>query len=767
MPLTVNHTALLEASAIKPEVARAAGVSSITDPRQLPAGAPDYWAATLPAVLYWWVSVIDGRAVPQLAPDVPRMDAAGKTVKYEFPEGHSAPVSRPIPRPRADTVLIVEGTKQHLAAASYADPLVEVLGISGRDGWMREGVPDPGLTIVDGKHVVIMMDADAATNLDVYRSAENLANECQVSGAVSTKYAWVPGGKKSGIDDYLAAQADDTTRVAKLDRLIRDAKSKPAKNKPLAKPIKHQRAQAGSIEASERRILIDVGGDPLATMDAITTRMLESYDADRVFNLGGVLAWRNGHSTQVLDPHVFYDKLQHVAKTVRTDLDPLTGETANVWGDPSVRVLESSLRRAERYSALNGITRTPFMRSDGSVCQEDGYDKVTGTFLALDPTVTWLEVPATPTREQIDYSRRLLIDDWLGDFAFDDAEARANMLALLLTPLTRSMVDKVPLAVLDGLQPQVGKGMIADLLAIMATGEAASLASLPGVEEERRKQLTSMFLDGRELVFFDEAHVLEGDSLAKALTGAVWSDRVLGASKSVEIPNRMTWVAMGNKVELVRDIAERVYRIYIAPKDGYRPQDRSVTSWRYPDIQAWTRAHRPELVRAGLTLARGWFAAGRPAPREDAKTLGGFGQWARIMHGITDFSGQPGFLSGRKAWSSESDFDHQHWTEHFAWLLGTFGAQEFSAGDVVQAMLRDTLNAATPPGLEDTNAKGYSRTLGARYKRAAARSYGGVTLTARGAHDHKNLYRVSLDDYSGFSSTISNWLLTYSEPPYS
>ena len=196
------------------------------------------------------------------------------------------------------------------------------------------------------------------------------------------------------------------------------------------------------------------------------------------------------------------------------------------WPDATTR--GTCLSRHDRYSTLTKLSRVPFVRPDGTVCQTPGYDAETTTFLFLTQEMQDLDIPAEPTAEEVRDAVGLLLEDWLGDMPFHTAADRANGLALVLTPLIRGLVPLVPLAVVDGLQMGVGKGLLADIISILVSGEAASPLPYTHDEEETRKVITSTFRQGPEMFIFDEAHVIEGAQLARAITSGTYRDRILG-----------------------------------------------------------------------------------------------------------------------------------------------------------------------------------------------------------------------------------------------
>src|SRR5207244_4282051 len=79
----------------------------------------------------------------------------------------------------------------------------------------------------------------------------------------------------------------------------------------------------------------------------------------------------------------------------------------------------------------------------------------------------------------------------------------------------------------------------------------------------------------------------------------------------------------------------------------------------HPELEQWASQNRGELVWAALTLARAWVTSKR---RRRVGSLGSFEQWARVMGGILDVAGVPGFLTNmddlRESAHSERDQIH-------------------------------------------------------------------------------------------------------------
>jgi Protein of unknown function (DUF3631)/Domain of unknown function (DUF3854) len=220
-----DHATLLTAAAIDLDVARRAGVESVTEVSQLPEELR--WLAGqehgLPGLLFWWRDLED-RHVPQYRPDE-AVTLNGKPCKYLFAKDARPPVwVHPVMAERLDdprSIVIVEGTKQCLAAVSVAGDDVLVVGIVGCSGWMHEGVPHADLARlpVENRDVVTIFDADLATNRAVWDNAARLGAHLEVLGARGVRHVQLPASRSSGLDDYLGAVPADR-RPAVFERLV-------------------------------------------------------------------------------------------------------------------------------------------------------------------------------------------------------------------------------------------------------------------------------------------------------------------------------------------------------------------------------------------------------------------------------------------------------------------------------------------------------------------------------------------------------------------
>jgi putative DNA primase/helicase len=153
-----------------------------------------------------------------------------------------------------------------------------------------------------------------------------------------------------------------------------------------------------------------------------------------------------------------------------------------------------------------------------------------------------------------------------------------------------------------------------------------------------------------------------------------------------------------------------------------RPEQRK--AFRHPNLLAWAREHRGELIWAALTLARAWVANGRPAGPE--KPLGSFEQWTHVIGGILHIADIQGLLANAAELRAESQD-----TTHADLLQAVYAAKgdgDFSSADI--------MSIATPiVGLGDVSDQVAAQRLGTRLRDMVDRPISGLVLR-RGANPH-------------------------------
>lgn len=395
---------------------------------------------------------------------------------------------------------------------------------------------------------------------------------------------------------------------------------------------------------------------------------------------------------------------------------------------------------------LESIAEAPFIRPDGTIVSEPGYDAITRTFYAPVGNMANFSVAVRPTADDVEGARTLL-EDALGEFPFADEPSRANAFALLITPEIRHAISgNIPMALVDAPQAGSGKTLLVSVVSEKTTGSAAAMKPAPiRNDDEWRKTLTATIQAGQCLTIFDNVdHVLCSPSLALALTANTWTDRLLGCTEIVTLPQRTIFIGTGNNIVLGGDLPRRCYSIRLDSQCSEPWRNRH---FRHPDLKAWVKANRGRLLSASLTLARAWFTAGCPKPT--SPILGSFEEWCRIAGGILQFAGIPGFLGNLDEMYKQSDPTTAAWEAFLHQLHQWMPKSGFKGADItVRLRDDDEMRAALPEDLGDLEPLGsFQRRLGKALLKRVGRRYGesGVHLVRLGSRQGVVVWAVRLD----------------------
>lgn len=364
------------------------------------------------------------------------------------------------------------------------------------------------------------------------------------------------------------------------------------------------------------------------------------------------------------------------------------------------------------FPPLEAVVEVPTLRPDGSILARPGYDPQTGLYYAPAQGLDVPPIPEHPTRADVAQALEL-IGEAVADFPYVDAASHAGAYALLLTPIVRpALAGAVPLALIDAPSPGTGKSLLADVAGIVASGRNTPMMGAPNNGEEWRKQITASLYGGATFVLIDNVEgTLYAPDLARALTAATWEDRILGKSEKVHLPNRATWVATGNNIRLAGDLPRRCYRVRMDAETA-RPWQRDKTRFKHPDLAVWVSVTRGRLIAGLLTLARAWFAAGKPRPA-DLIELGSFEAWCKTMGGILTHAGVTGFLANLEELYNEADDEGPAWEAFLGAWHDALSDKALTVAELTEHIRsNDDLRAAVPAYLaehlprDETDAQG-------------------------------------------------------------
>jgi hypothetical protein len=381
------------------------------------------------------------------------------------------------------------------------------------------------------------------------------------------------------------------------------------------------------------------------------------------------------------------------------------------------------------FPVLSGVTEVPVLRMDGSVYADHGHDPSTGLY-HWHKGDSYPPMPEAPTADELAQAVAT-IDDMLCDFPFDTTADRANAWALLLTAIVRPIVDcPVPMALIDAPEPGTGKGLLANIIAIITTGRTASMMAWPSDDEELEKRITATLISGATMIIFDNVEgTIRSPSLAAALTTTSWQGRILGRSENITVPNRATWLATGNNIDVGGDLARRCYRIRLDARQA-RPYER--TGFRHDDLERWVTEQRVNILQALIVIIRSWWNTGRPLAAS-LPAMGGYTPWVRTVGGILNHAGVDGFLANLAEFHASSDRDANAWEAFLTSWMEEIGEASVTVSDLINRMkdiyTGNRLKEVLPEDLADHfDSGGFSKRLGLALRRRTGRHYGDAGL---------------------------------------
>lgn len=272
---------------------------------------------------------------------------------------------------------------------------------------------------------------------------------------------------------------------------------------------------------------------------------------------------------------------------------------------------------------LHGLTRQPYLRSDGSLMMTAGYDPASGMFGVFDARE--FSVPESPSREQAEAALGAL-RDLLTEFKFRCDSDAAAALSAMLTGAARPILAHAPMYHVRAHVSGSGKSYLCELITAFATPQRGTPTTFPSDNEECRKLLLAELLRAPAVIEFDNltGDLLAHKSLCTALTSEQMTGRILGLSKTAAVSTRALFLSSGNNVGPILDMARRCITIHLDP--GCEVP--AARAFKRPDLVHEVLRERGRYVSAALTIMRAWISAGRP--KSECIPLSGFGEWSDL-----------------------------------------------------------------------------------------------------------------------------------------
>jgi len=328
---------------------------------------------------------------------------------------------------------------------------------------------------------------------------------------------------------------------------------------------------------------------------------------------------------------------------------------------PPVDVIKDALASTNiPLPTIKGIISHPTIAENGKIVCRAGYNPDTCLYIDTNEEIlrSVENIPAAPTASEISEAVGL-IDEVITDFPFIGSADRAGYFSMMLTMLCLPIIrGSIPIFIIQAPAPGTGKSLLAESSVKIVTGRSPAPTPWAENEEELKKSIHSLLLSGSEYIFIDNVNTkIKSGTLAAVITSRQLNSRVLGFSKMASVPCNAVIILTANNPDLSREIARRCVPIGLA-SNFENPSERS--GFKHPDLDQFIMENRQGLLRAGLTMARAWFAD--ECDTTGVKVLASFENWSKTIGGMLKSCGINGFLENTGEFFSLADGEAENIT---------------------------------------------------------------------------------------------------------
>lgn len=329
-------------------------------------------------------------------------------------------------------------------------------------------------------------------------------------------------------------------------------------------------------------------------------------------------------------------------------------KTLNVRPDKEL-IANILVQEDTHFPPIESVVTAPVVGIDGQFSTNIGYHPSSRTYLNLSQGVMIGDTTPTPTNVK---NALAIIDELLHDFPFADDASKAHAISFMLLPFVRPLISgPTPIHLFNAPNAGTGKTLLAKICALPAVGTLNLLAA-PKDEEAMGKLITTYLMTGSTHFVFDNVSDLNSDKLLSAVTSVSYSDRLMGGNTAVNLEVKSVWGITSNNIKMSDELVRRCISIRL---DSNSEAPASRAEFIHPDIEEWANEHRGELITALLIIVNTWLNKGRPAYSGHNPPLGSFECWHRVMGGILEAVGIPGFLDNLTALKNRADTDNDAW----------------------------------------------------------------------------------------------------------
>lgn len=347
--------------------------------------------------------------------------------------------------------------------------------------------------------------------------------------------------------------------------------------------------------------------------------------------------------------------------------------------DPSEKYIGALLKLGgwTHMRLLDAIARAPFVREDGSICDEPGYDYRSRVLYV--PNTEYPRIAADPDQRD---ARGALerIRGVFDQFPWKEPAAESAFLSHILSEAARLAIDRCPMFFYDAPSSGTGKGLLQEMAARIVHGADPALRAWVSDGDEIRKSLYASVLAGDRSLWFDnvpDGHKVRSPELCAFITSSTWKDRKLGESETVGVPNRAVLVASGNNITPVSDLARRS----LVVRMDANTEKISARVFKIPQLRRYVMEHRPQLLVDVLTIIKAYHLT-NPKPKMPV-SLPSFEQWSYFCRDPLIWLGLDDPVITQ---DHETDDETTHAGAVFVRLVAHFGDNAFTGNDVARVV---------------------------------------------------------------------------------
>lgn len=367
-------------------------------------------------------------------------------------------------------------------------------------------------------------------------------------------------------------------------------------------------------------------------------------------------------------------------------------------------------RLMDDINEIKSLSGVPYMKSDGTLAVEPGYDEDLKVYIDREPMAqSWDHSGAT--QEDAQKALQWLKDEVYVDFPFESPADLANIIGAPLMIITQhEHGGEVPLVGITAREAGTGKTFLSNILhSIVSDREKMRVNSLTSNEEELKKSIGGILQESEPMIVWDNIKndsVIDSPTLCLLHTAEVFSTRLLGKNEMLNLVNDRLWVATGNRIQPGNDLVRRWLQVGLDA--GHKNPNAMAKKYHHKDIKKWASEHREQILEQYAIMIAAWHNAGRPEARDVAELGGGFQVNVDMVSAILQFAGEDQFFKnhGETVENATSGSVEEELEAFIKWVYEREDIPEhFTSSDIYDALLE------VDAGLMRSGAAGFSPVL--------------------------------------------------------